>query len=190
MKKATQLLEELRRYQPADALEAQHHRAILDLLGYGRSPFSRSEFVPGHITASCFILDPDSGRLLLHHHRRLGRWLQMGGHVEPGESVLEAALREGAEESGLTDLVAMTDEVVDIDVHEIPAAKGEPDHAHFDIRYVAFTTQPSALTLDPNESYKLAWVKLEDAIPMMNEKASLRTIAKIGRLLQEIRCPS
>ena len=98
MKKATQLLEELRRYRPADALEAQHHRAVLDLLGYSRSPFARSEFVPGHITASCFIVDADSGRLLLHHHRRLGRWLQMGGHVEPGESVIEAALREGAEE--------------------------------------------------------------------------------------------
>ena len=79
---------------------------------------------------------------------------------------------------------------MDIDVHEIPAAKGEPDHVHFDIRYVALTSQPHAVKLDRTESNNLAWVNLDDAIPMMNEKASLRAIGKIGRMLQDIRCPS
>ena len=63
----------------------------------------------------------------------LGRWLQMGGHVEEGESPSAAALREGAEESGLTDLALLRDGIFDVDVHAIPAAKGEPDHFHFDM---------------------------------------------------------
>jgi 8-oxo-dGTP pyrophosphatase MutT (NUDIX family) len=178
----TQLLEELRRYRATDALEAQHHRDILDLLSYGLSPFSREHFVPGHITASCFIVDRVSGQLLLHHHRRLNRWLQMGGHVEQGEWAVQAALREAREESGLDDLELMTDEVTDIDVHEIPEGKGEPAHAHFDVRYVARTSHPESIVIDRAESNDLAWVGLDRAVPLMNEAASTRVIGKIRKM--------
>ena len=183
MDKRAALLEELRCYRAADPVEAQHQRAVLDLLSYAPSPFSRDHFVPGHITGSCFIVDPSSGRVLLHHHRRLGRWLQMGGHLESGESAVEAALREGREESGLSDLTLMSDAVFDIDVHDIPAAKGEPEHLHFDIRHVARTSQPDSIVIDRAESYELAWVELDRAIPLMNEEASKRAMLKIRKLL-------
>jgi 8-oxo-dGTP pyrophosphatase MutT (NUDIX family) len=183
MEKAAQLLEELRLYRSADALEAEHHRAVLDLLSHGRSPFSRSEFVPGHITASCFVVDPCSQRVLLHHHRRLNRWLQMGGHVEAGESAIDAALREATEESGLRDLALLTDGIVDVDVHDIPAGKGEPDHSHFDVRYVARTSHPESIVIDRTESNELEWVELDRAIPLMNEEASKRVITKIRKIL-------
>lgn len=183
MEKAAQLLEELRRYRPADALEAEHHRAVLDLLSDGRSPFSRGQFVPGHITASCFVVDPCTQRVLLHHHRRLNRWLQMGGHIESGESAIDAALREAAEESGLRDLTLLTDGIVDVDVHDIPAGKGEPDHSHFDVRYVARTSHPQSIVIDRTESNELEWVELDRAIPLMNEEASKRVIMKIREIL-------
>ena len=183
MDKTAELLEELRRYRPADLHEAQHQRAVLDLLSYAPSALSRNHFVPGHITGSCFIVDPASRRVLLHHHRRLDRWLQMGGHVEPGESAIEAALREGREESGLDDLVLLNDGAFDIDVHEIPAAKGEPDHSHFDIRYVARTSHPESIVIDPAESHELAWVGLDEAIPLMNEDASKRAMLKIRKMM-------
>ena len=178
-----ELLEELRSYRAADPLESQHHRAVLDLLSFSASPFSRAHFVPGHITASCFIVDPSSGRLLLHHHRRLNRWLQMGGHVEPGESAVDAALREGREESGLADLALLSGGIVDVDVHEIPAGKGEPAHSHFDIRYVARTATPQAIAIDTAESNDLAWVELDRALPLMNETASWRVMMKIRKML-------
>ena len=183
MNNATELLDQLRRYRPADPLEAQHHQAVLDLLSYAEAPFSRESFQPGHITASCFIVDPSTQRLLLHRHRRLGRWLQMGGHVEPGESAIEAALREGAEESGLRDLVTIAETPFDIDVHAIPAAKGEPDHSHFDVRFVARTAHPESIMMDRVESEDLAWVPFDSAIPMMNEEASRRAILKIRKML-------
>jgi 8-oxo-dGTP pyrophosphatase MutT (NUDIX family) len=183
MERTAELLEELRRYHPADALEAHHHRAILDLLGSGAAAFSRDHFVPGHITASCFIVDPVSRRVLLHHHRRLDRWLQMGGHVEPDESTLDAALREGVEESGLHDLELLRNDVIDLDVHDIPAGKGEPEHAHFDVRYVARTSRPHTIIVDRAESNELSWVELDRAIVMMNEPGSQRVIMKIRKLM-------
>jgi 8-oxo-dGTP pyrophosphatase MutT (NUDIX family) len=171
------LLEQLGRYRPADALEARHHAAIVELLDNAGDAFARTHFVPGHVTASCFIVDGD--RLLLHHHRRLNRWLQMGGHVEADEDPSSAALREGTEESGLGDLAFAVDGIFDLDVHVIPAAKGEPEHRHFDVRYVARTAMPHAVAIDEEESNELAWVPLADAVAMMNEAASSRVIQKI-----------
>ena len=179
------LVEELRLYHPADDSERAHYLAIIDLLTGGAKVFERGHFTPGHITASCFIVDPASSRLLLHRHRRLGRWLQMGGHCVENEIPATAALREGAEESGLADLELLSNDIFDLDVHEIPAAKGEPDHIHFDLRYVARTSTPDAIVMQESESEDLAWGSLDEAITRMNEDGSTRAIRKIERLMKK-----
>ncbi len=177
------LLGELRRYKPADELESSHHRDLIELLTSAPDAFSRAHFTPGHVTAGCFIVDPETGTLLLHHHRRLDRWLQMGGHIDGEETPLAAAMREGDEESGLHDLEVVSEDVFDVDVHFIPAGKGEPDHHHFDVRYLVRTRNPSAIAIDRNESKDLAWVAFDRAIPLMNEEASVRAIVKIISVL-------
>jgi 8-oxo-dGTP pyrophosphatase MutT (NUDIX family) len=177
------LLAELRKYKPADELESCYHRALIELLTSAPDAFSRAHFTPGHVTAGCFIVDPAAGSLLLHHHRRLDRWLQMGGHVDGDESPVAAALREGEEESGLHDLELLFEGIFDVDVHFIPAGKGEPDHHHFDVRYLVRTSDPSAIAIDRNESKDLAWVPFDRAIPLMNEEASVRAIVKIISVL-------
>lgn len=173
------LIDDLRRHEPADALEGQHLAETLDLLTRSARPFARDQFDPGHVTASCFIVNERKGALLLHHHQRLDRWLQMGGHVEGEESTADAALREGAEESGLRDLRLIVDSIFDVDVHSIPAARGEPAHRHFDVRYLARTSTPSSIAIDRTESNDLAWVPLDRAESLMGEEASLRVIRKI-----------
>ena len=175
-------LEQLQRYEPADELERSHQRALVRLLSSPADPFSRATFAPGHITASCFIVD-DAGRLLLHRHRRLGRWLQMGGHLEPGETPRDAALREGKEESGLADLEIAGHEILDLDVHPIPPGKGEPYHHHFDVRFLARTRHPDAITIDDAESTDLRWVTLDEAAVLMGSVESNRVMRKIAGVL-------
>ena len=176
MSRHERLLAELETYASADAAEERHRLAMLDLLAREKA-FSRAHFVPGHFTASCYIVDA-AGRLLLHHHRRLDRWLQMGGHVEGDERPELAALREGAEESGLPDL-RLVGGIFDLDVHGIPAGKGEPEHAHFDVRYVARTEAPHAIAIDRAESNELAWFTLDRAAELMPGPESQRVIRKI-----------
>jgi len=77
----------------------------------------------------------------------------------------------------------LSDGAFDIDVHAVPSAKGEPDHAHFDIRYVARTSHPESIMIDLAESNELAWVELDRAIPLMNEEASRRAVLKIRKML-------
>ena len=185
MKALESLLGEVVSHEAADALEARHRDSMIALLRSSGAPLARSSFFPGHITASLYIVDPATRSVLLHHHRRLDRWLQMGGHLEEGESPAVAALREGREESGLTDLELVSDRIADLDVHAIPAGKGEPDHYHFDVRYIARTASPAAVRMDEAESKELAWIGLDRAIPLMNEEASTRVVKKIEALFRE-----
>jgi 8-oxo-dGTP pyrophosphatase MutT (NUDIX family) len=179
MSRHADLLDQLARYEPADALERGHYDDMVKLLTTSPDAFSRTHFAPGHVTAGCFIVDPSTNALLLHHHRRLGRWLQMGGHPEEDELALDAALREGREESGLDDLALVVDGIFDVDVHFIPAAKGEPDHRHFDVRYVVRSAKPHAIAIARDESNDLAWVPFDRAEALMNEEASSRALRKI-----------
>jgi len=156
---------------------------MLALVGSEPACFSRTTYSPGHFTGSVFVLSAGTGRVLLHHHRRLGRWLQMGGHDEGESDPAVTALREGREESGLPDLVLLSPAILDLDVHPIPAAKGEPRHAHFDVRYAAVTRADGEARADAAESLGLAWLPLAEAASRMGEPGALRALAKAARLL-------
>jgi 8-oxo-dGTP pyrophosphatase MutT (NUDIX family) len=106
----------------------------LDLLRTGRPMWRRSEFVPGHFTASGFVASPDGARLLLVRHAKLRRRLQPGGHFEAGDATVEDAIRrEVAEETGLVAMQRVGHGLLRIDVHGIPPHAGEPSHLHIDL---------------------------------------------------------
>ena len=168
---------------PADAAEARDRDAMLALVGAEPACFSRTTYDPGHFTGSLFVVSEADGRVLLHHHRRLGRWLQMGGHDEGELDPARTALREGREESGLPDLVLLSPAILDLDVHAIPAARGEPPHAHFDVRYAAVTRSADEARADEAESLGLAWLTPAEAARRMREPGALRALAKVARLL-------
>lgn len=169
----------------ADEAEERYRAAMLALVETEPACFARTTFAPGHFTGSAFIFSADSGHVLLHHHRRLDRWLQMGGHDEGEFDPAATALREGREESGLSDLVLVSPAILDLDVHPIPPspARGEPGHSHFDVRYAAVTRTASAARADEAESLGLAWLPLEEAARRMEEPGARRALAKAARLL-------
>ncbi len=113
--------------------EASHDFA-LGVLGNERPMWPRSEFEPGHFTASAFVVSPDEASLLLIHHAKLARWLQPGGHIEHHDATVEAAARrEVLEETGLGKLRVLGTGLIRIDVHEIPERSSEPKHMHLDL---------------------------------------------------------
>ncbi|MEW2574966.1 NUDIX hydrolase [Streptomyces syringium] len=151
----------LRRH-PEDRQRLDRVREILDLAG--TSPTSRKEF-RGHVTAGAVVTD-DRGRVLRIHHRGLNAWLFPGGHLEASDSgLVDAALRELCEETGVTPgSVTVVDEVpLDIDVHTIPEnpERGEPEHPHFDFRYLLRTCSPT-LALQREEVTDARWCPVQD----------------------------
>ncbi|SHF13268.1 NUDIX domain-containing protein [Seinonella peptonophila] len=119
--------------------------------------------LPGHITASGIILKGD--RILMIYHPILKKWLQPGGHVEVGEVPFEAAIREVKEETGfrcqLHEWHCKNSIPIDIDIHQVPTNqdKQEPEHLHYDFRYL-LTIDPFIETIVDGE-HQWAWIKYE-----------------------------
>lgn len=151
---AADLLTELARHEPLDAREAASMAALVDRLGWPIDPFSEWAD-PCHVTASAFLVSARG--VVLHRHRRLDRWLQPGGHLDPGEAPLAAAVREAAEETGLTGS-PIDPRPFHIDVH--PGPRG---HTHYDLRYL-LAAPPEDPRPGPGESEDVGWYPLAAAI--------------------------
>jgi coenzyme F420-0:L-glutamate ligase len=116
--------------------------------------------VPGHLTASTVVLDLARRSVLLTLHPRVGRWVQVGGHCEPGDrSVLDAAVREAREESGIGAL-SFDPQPICLDVHPVTCSLGVPTR-HFDVTYVAVAPEGAAVTRS-DESVDLRWFGWEE----------------------------
>jgi len=138
--------------------------------------FERS-CLPGHVTGSAWIVSPDRRAVLLTHHRKLDRWLQLGGHADGDPDVLAVALREAREESGLEVLQRLPGAggriPLDVDVHEIPARGVEPAHLHHDVRFLLTASAREPLRVS-QESHELRWVPWEEVERLTQEESILR----------------
>ena len=138
--------------------------------------FERS-CVPGHVTGSAWVVSHDQARFLLTHHRKLGRWLQLGGHSDGDPDPAQAALREAREESGIAglELVPIDGRVqpLDLDAHEIPARGAEPAHLHYDVRFLV-VAPPDAVIAISEESLALRWFATNRPLDVPHDESVAR----------------
>lgn len=145
-----------------------------ELLADAEDPFRR-ERLAGHFTASCWLVDRSGTRVLLTHHRKLGLWLQLGGHADGERDLAVAAMQEAAEESGLSGL-CLEPGIFDLDRHWIPEHKGVPAHWHYDVRYVVRAGSDEAYVVS-EESHDLAWRAIDALADDPGADASVRRMA-------------
>ncbi len=143
--------------------------------------FLRTTF-PAHFTGSALVLSSDGQRALLHHHRNLDRWMQFGGHCDGEEDVLAVAQREALEESGITGLILASARPFDLDIHPIPARPTQPEHLHYDIRYVLIAPE-DALPQASSESLSLQWFTPDEMAQLPLGAGLQRLLAKWRQLL-------
>ncbi|MDP1678215.1 MAG: NUDIX hydrolase [Bacteroidota bacterium] len=171
------LLEKLHQHNGIDVHEAEMRTRIIRFVEENSDCFERTLLI-GHITASALIVNKQRTHTLMTHHQKLDKWLQLGGHSDGDTNTFNVALREALEESGLKTIKPISENIFDVDVHEIPARKNEPAHYHYDIRFLfeADNTEDLILT---NESNDLQWIPLEHMEEYTTEESVMRMVRKI-----------
>lgn len=176
-RRSSPLVALLRGYRPAPS-EAGAHERTLSMVESFAFPFDRDVFDPGHLTASGLVLSPDGTSVLLVHHRRLARWLQPGGHVDPeDESPDAAARREVEEETGVGRLVPRGG-LIDVDIHAIPARGEEAAHHHFDLRF-GYVATDAEISPD-DEVHDARWVEFGRLGEYAVDASTLRAMEKLA----------
>ncbi len=168
---------------PTDDKEQADLALMKAQLGLLPAPLSRSQ-PAAHFTGSAVVTD--GTRVALVHHRKLGRWLQPGGHVEPGDGqdLLATALREAEEETGCPVVPhPAAPRPLDVDVHPIPSQGTEPAHLHLDVRFLVLTEQPEALRVDPAESRGVRWFEFDEALHGAGTPEMKRLLSKARAVL-------
>ncbi|WP_435594108.1 NUDIX hydrolase [Proluteimonas luteida] len=145
------------------------------LLEDHEDPFLRARLA-GHFTASALVVSADGQRTLLTHHRKLGLWLQPGGHADGDRDLARVALRETEEETGLQG-VRVDPAIFDLDRHWIPGHKGVPAHWHYDVRHVVHAGDDETFVVS-EESHALAWRPVADIAGGADYDPSLRRMAR------------
>lgn len=147
-------------FEPRDEMQREFRERMLALIERHPRDAHRRTTLEGHLTASALTVDSTFSCALLTHHRKLGKWLQMGGHCDGDANLAGVALRECIEESGIADL-AVLPTPFDLDIHPIPARPGEPEHLHYDTRFVVLAPPGAQFTVS-DESHALAWVRPDE----------------------------
>lgn len=176
------LIDSLRVYSSRFKTEEDFTPQLLELLEHPNA-FQR-DHLPGHITGSSWIVDPSRKFVLLVHHGTLNKWLQPGGHADGEENVLNVALREAEEETGVKRFKILRQNFFDIDIHPIPARAGFPEHLHFDIRFLLEADRKDMLTVS-EESHDVAWVEAGELAKLTDGNPSImRMVEKVQRLFK------
>ncbi|WP_106135309.1 NUDIX hydrolase [Mongoliibacter ruber] len=173
------LRENLKNYRTPFEEEAAFINDFIDLT-HDELAFVR-ERLHGHFTASAWIVNKRRTHTLMTLHKKLNRWLQLGGHADGEENLQAVAMKEAQEESGLTSLRMVDFGIFDIDRHVIPQRGNTPEHFHYDVRFLIEAEIDEPLVVSA-ESKDLAWVHFESVEDLVHNNMSiLRMLEKTSK---------
>lgn len=150
--------------------------------------YSRTNLI-GHITGSAFITNENNDKVFLVLHKKYNKWVAPGGHVEEAEDARYASFRETKEETGLEYINPLSQDIFDIDIHRIPEREKngifEPEHWHFDVRYLYQTCEESLVNIDKNEVNDYLWYDVEE-LSESDDTSIKRMASKLENFIKEI----
>ena len=170
------LLNQLYKYNPKDKEEIGYKERMIQFVKKYPNCFKR-ELEIGHITASAWLLNKEQTHVLLTHHAKLDIWIQVGGHCDGNSNVIEVAIKEAQEESGVQQIAPLSTEIFDIDIHLIPKYKHIKAHYHYDIRFLLTVNSNESIVVS-EESKNLQWFTKDKQILPTQDRSVIRMFDK------------
>ena len=163
---------QLEQYKPYNAQEAKDQEIILCYMDNFCNLFTReNEFA--HFTASAWLVNKDHTKVLMAYHNIYNSWSWVGGHADGDSDLLAVALKEAKEETGLTNVAPVSEEIYSIEILGVPAhqkkGKHVATHVHLNVTYLLEASEDELTRIKPDENSDIGWFALEQAIEASTE---------------------
>lgn len=183
-----EFLKQLDAFRPECEQEEKDLALLRRCLATEQGLFTRDNPVI-HMTASAWVLNPARDKVLLCYHKLYDSWAWLGGHADGETDLLQTALREVREESGLTRVRALSEEIFSIESLTVDGhvKRGQyvSSHLHLNATYLLEADDTEPLVVKPDENAGLKWFLLEDALSAPREKWMVeRVYSKLNRKIE------
>lgn len=181
------LRQQIEQYQPYNAQEIKDQEIILKYMDLFDNLLTReNEFA--HFTASAWVVNQDRTKVLMAYHNIYQSWSWVGGHADGNANLLEVALKETEEETGLQKIKPVSDEMYSIEILGVAAheKKGQhiATHVHLNVTYLIEADENELLQIKPDENSDIGWFTLEDAIAASTEPEMKVVYKKLNEKLK------
>ena len=181
------ITKEIQKFCPFNEQEAADKAQMLAFLAGYPDAFCRENLL-GHMTASAWIVNPRRDKVLMVWHNLYRSWSWTGGHADGEENLLQVALKEAREETGLKHIRPVTEEIFSLEILTVDGHEKRgvyvPSHLHLNVTYLLEASEEEPLSICPEENSGVAWFSLEEALakstePWFVERIYKKLIAKL-----------
>ncbi|MGL6105852.1 NUDIX hydrolase [Romboutsia sp.] len=166
-------IKKLESYIPLNEQEEKDKEIILDFIEKNENVLTRENEV-AHVTSSGFIVNKNRDKVLMIHHNIYKSWGWTGGHADGDSNLLEVAIKEAKEETGVENIIPATEEICCIDILPVKAhvKKGKyvAPHLHLSVAYVLVANESEEVKIKADENSGVAWVEIEKVLELTNEE--------------------
>lgn len=167
-----ELYRQLQVFKPYNMQEEQDQKVMLTYMDTFQNVFTR-ENIFGHFTSSPWIVNPSRDKVLMVYHNIFQSWGWCGGHCDGNMDVLQVAIQEGKEETGLKNLKVLSKEIFAIDILPvIPHKKNHTfvsAHTHLNLTFLCEADENEVLHHKPDENSGVKWINIEDICHYVSE---------------------
>ncbi len=167
------LLDDIKKYIPYNEQEKVDKEVIIDLINKNKDILNRSS-KDFHLTASSWIVNETFDKILLVYHNLYDSWSWTGGHADGDSNLLNVAIKEAKEETGITNIYPLSKDIYSLEILTVDGhiKKNEyvNSHLHLNITYLLCASSNDELKIKPDENSNVSWFNIDEAIEKSSEK--------------------
>lgn len=175
--------ERLEQYRPYNEQERKDKDVILQCMNLYENVFYRDNLIV-HFTSSSWIMNPCRTKVIMVHHNIMDRWVWPGGHADGNENLLQVAVKEAKEETGLKNLKVVSDDIFSIDV--LPVASHVKhgmyvnSHLHLNVSYLFEASESEKLEIKVDENSAVKWIERERLPKLVKQMEDFKLYQKVN----------